>query len=31
MYQEQRVVWACIPGDYRRQLLFFFDNGKRCV
>ena len=28
MDQEERVVWACIPGDYRRQLLFFFDNGK---
>ena len=23
MDQEERVVWACIPGDYRRQLLFF--------
>ena len=28
MDQEERVVRACIPGDYRRQLLFFFDNGK---
>ena len=27
-WTRRSVVWACIPGDYRRQLLFFFDNGK---
>jgi DNA gyrase subunit A len=25
---EEKAVWACIPGDYSGQLLFFFDNGK---
>ena len=25
---EERVVWACIPGDYSGQLLFVFANGK---
>ena len=25
---EERVVWACLPGDYTGQLLFFFANGK---
>ena len=25
---EEKVVWACIPGDYSGQLLFFFENGK---
>ena len=28
MDPEERVVWACIPGDYSGQLLFFFANGK---
>ncbi len=28
MEPEERPLWACIPGDYRRQLLFFFENGK---
>ena len=28
MDPEERAVWACIPGDYSGQLLFFFDNGK---
>ncbi|MCG4470483.1 DNA topoisomerase (ATP-hydrolyzing) subunit A [Lawsonibacter sp. DFI.6.74] len=26
--QEERPLWACIPGDYSGNLLFFFDNGK---
>ncbi|MDE6840854.1 MAG: topoisomerase IV, partial [Oscillospiraceae bacterium] len=28
MDAEERVVWACPPGDYSAHLLFFFDNGK---
>ena len=28
MEPEERAIWACIPGDYSRQLLFFFENGK---
>ena len=28
MDQEERVVWACVPGDYSGNLLFFFENGK---
>ena len=28
MEPEERVVWACIPGDYSAHLLFFFANGK---
>ena len=28
MEPEEKAVWACIPGDYSGQLLFFFDNGK---
>ncbi|MCI8423374.1 MAG: topoisomerase IV, partial [Lawsonibacter sp.] len=28
MEAEERVLWACIPGDYSGHLLFFFDNGK---
>ena len=28
MDQEERPLWACIPGDYSGHLLFFFDNGK---
>ncbi len=25
---EEKVVWACNPGDYSAHLLFFFENGK---
>ena len=28
MEQEEKVLWACIPGDYSAHLLFFFENGK---
>ena len=28
MDPEEKAVWACIPGDYSGQLLFFFENGK---
>jgi len=28
MDPEERAIWACIPGDYSGNLLFFFDNGK---
>jgi DNA gyrase subunit A len=28
MDADERAIWACIPGDYSGQLLFFFDNGK---
>ncbi len=28
MEPEERAVWACLPGDYSGQLLFFFENGK---
>ncbi|MEY8420048.1 DNA topoisomerase (ATP-hydrolyzing) subunit A [Oscillospiraceae bacterium 44-5] len=28
MDPEERAVWACIPGDFSGQLLFFFANGK---
>ena len=28
MEPEERTVWACIPGDYSGQVLFFFENGK---
>ena len=28
MDSEEKVVWACIPGDYSGHLLFFFENGK---
>ena len=28
MDPEERAIWACIPGDYTGNLLFFFDNGK---
>ena len=28
MEAEERVVWACVPGDYSGQLLFVFANGK---
>ena len=28
MEPEEKAVWACLPGDYTGQLLFFFENGK---
>ena len=28
MDPEEKPLWACIPGDYSGDLLFFFDNGK---
>lgn len=28
MAQDEKTVWACIPGDYSGNLLFFFENGK---
>ncbi len=28
MDPEERVLWACLPGDYSGHLLFFFANGK---
>ena len=28
MDPEERVVWACVPGDYTGNLVFFFENGK---
>ena len=28
MESEEKVLWACIPGDYSGHLLFFFENGK---
>ena len=28
MEGEERVLWACIHGDYSGQLLFCFENGK---
>ena len=28
MDEGERVLWACCPGDYSAQLLFFFENGK---
>ncbi len=28
MEPEEKAVWACLPGDYSAQVLFFFDNGK---
>ena len=28
MEPEEKAVWACLPGDYSGQVLFFFDNGK---
>ncbi len=28
MDPEERALWACIPGDYTGQVLFFFENGK---
>ncbi len=26
--EGENVVWACLPGDYSGDLLFFFENGK---
>ena len=26
--EGESVVWACLPGDYSGNLLFFFENGK---
>ena len=28
MDAEEKVVWACLPGDYSGHLLLFFANGK---
>ncbi len=28
MDEGESVVWACLPGDYSGNLLFFFANGK---
>ncbi len=28
MEPGESVVWACVPGDYAGNLLFFFQNGK---
>ncbi len=28
MDPEENMVWACCPGDYSADLLFFFENGK---
>lgn len=28
MDPEEKVVWACLPGDYTGDLVFFFENGK---
>ena len=28
MEAGESVVWACVPGDYAGNLLFFFQNGK---
>ncbi len=28
MDSEEKVRWACITGDYKGHLLFFFENGK---
>ena len=28
MENEEKILWACIPGDYSGHLLFFFENGK---
>ncbi len=28
MEPEEKAIWACLPGDYSGQVLFFFDNGK---
>lgn len=28
MAPDEKVVWACLPGDYSGSLLLFFENGK---
>lgn len=28
MEDGENIVWACLPGDYSGNLLFFFENGK---
>ena len=28
MEPEERAVWACIPGDWKGDILFCFENGK---
>ncbi len=28
MEPEERVLWACVPGNYSAHVLFFFENGK---
>ena len=28
MDADEKVVWACLPGDYSGHVLFFFENGK---
>ena len=28
MDPDEKVVWACLPGDYSGHVLFFFENGK---
>ena len=28
MASGEKIVWACVPGDYSGTLLFFFENGK---
>ena len=28
MDPDEKAIWSCLPGDYAKQLLFFFENGK---
>ena len=28
MDPDEKVLWACLPGDYSGHVLFFFENGK---
>lgn len=28
MDQDEKPLWACLPGDYSGHLLFFFENGR---
>ena len=28
MDQDEKPLWACMPGDFSGHLLFFFENGK---
>ena len=28
MEPDEKVMWACVPGDYAGDLIFFFENGK---